>query len=137
MKIFDILFSIWMLHFDKRQDRLWQVQGFKKAAWKKWLKFSKQYLLIDFRLQMGFGILGTSWRCWMLIISFDGLWQYAFISALDCSFWDFHPRALFFFFFLFSWLFHHALENSKFIQNRWLIQKDNCGKGKRVQPYWL
>ena len=58
--------------------------------------------------------------------------------ALDCPFWVFtlepHSFLLFFFIFFhsssFFLSFHHAFKNSKFIQNRWKIQKDNLVKRK-------
>ena len=53
--------------------------------------------------------------------------------ALDCPFWVFTLEPHFFFFFhssSFFLSFHHAFKNSKFVQNRWKIQKNNLGKRK-------
>ena len=97
---------------------------------KEMAKLSKQDFLIDLRLQIRSGILGTSWRCWMLIISSGGLWQYDFLSTLDCPFWGFHPRALFFFFFLFFdySIMHLKIQNS-FKTGDW-FKKMIVAKGK-------
>ena len=84
--------------------------------------------------------LRTSKRLWMLLgcwpfILLLALYPWVFedflIFALDCPF-GFSPKSHVFYFhsfslFLFVELSHHALENSKFVPNRWMIYQDDFG----------
>ena len=130
MKVFDIHFSIQIWHFTKRQGQLSWVQKSGKSFLEELFRLPRWNILTSlFRLQIRiwhFGDLLKVFKAsWLLLLL---AFTMRFCNFQLCSrfpFWGFHPRVLFLYILFFTWLFHHVLKNSKFIQNRWWIQKDN------------
>ena len=88
------------------------------------------------RPHRGFGccpVVALSFFCLLCPRVFENF----LIFALDCPFRVFTLES--FFSFSFFWLSYYALDNSKFIPNKWRIDQDffvSWGK-KRQQPHWL
>ena len=94
----------------------------------------------DERPHRGFGcysVVALSFFC----LFYPWVFKNFLISALDCPFSGFHPRVIFSFhsrsfsFFIFFWLSYYALDNSKFIPNKWKILRFFCWLRKETTAF--